>query len=266
MQTKRPFWLTFTASPVEDAGAAPEMQQAFAEAAEQPTEPEAAAEPAQQERKTFSKEDVNRARQEEKDKLYADLHGMRDELKELKALRAREEERVAAEQRAREEAERRAKEDEMDVRELLRTKEEEFRRQLEEERQERERALALLERERTYVQLQEYRAMRMRQEEDNIIPELRDLVGGESQDEIEASIAGLIQRSARIMDSVRSASQTARKDSTGARVTVPPAGLDTYTDGRTLSLDQIKAMSNDEYSKYRSSLLNKGGEGQGLFG
>jgi hypothetical protein len=84
------------------------------------------------------------------------------------------------------------------VRTLLESKEREWAERLEAERLEREKAFALLEHERQFQDLMAYRQQRMAEEQDSIIPELLDLITGESPEEIEASIAGLKERSSRI--------------------------------------------------------------------
>ena len=124
----------------------------------------------------------------------------------------------------------------MDVRQLLQKKEADWQEQLERERQERERAFALLERERNFADLQSYRQTRLDEERETIIPELLDLVSGNTKEEVEASIEGLKERSARILDSAQSAMQNARKEMTGTRITSPSAGpLETNSEQRTLT-------------------------------
>jgi hypothetical protein len=157
----------------------------------------------------------------------------------------------------------------MDVRQLLESKEREWADRLETEKQERERAFKLLEREREYAELTDYRNRRLQEERENVIPELLDLVSGNNAEEIEASIAGLKDRSSRILDSAQQAMQSARKEMTGSRVTAPPTGpLDTNSDQQQFTADQIAAMSVTEYAKYRGKLLGQAAtdRGKGIFG
>lgn len=212
---------------------------------------------------------IAKAREQEKQKLYPQLERLKDEVSQLRKER---EEREAEEARLRAEAEAEAKrraEEEMDVRELLRTKEQEWSQQLEQERLERERAIALLDQERQFQELQAYRMQRLEQERDNIIPELLDLIDGGTPDEIENSIASLKERSSRILDSAQQAMQSARRDMVGTRPTVPASGpLDTDSEQRQFSPDDIKNMSISDYQKYRDRLLGSSavGRGRGLFG
>lgn len=217
----------------------------------------------------FTAEDIARAREQEKSKVYPQLDRLKDE---LAALKREKEEREAQEAAARAEAEaeaRRKAEEEMEIRELLSKKEEEFTAQLEAERLERERAFALLETEKRFQELQGYRQQRLEQERDNIIPELLDLVEGSSIEEIDASIENLRERSNRILESAQQAMQSARRDMAGSRVTAPAAGpLDTDPDNRMYTPDDIRGMSMADYMKNRARLLgdSAASRGRGLFG
>jgi hypothetical protein len=223
----------------------------------------------QQEYEVFTAEDIARVREQEKSKVYPQIDRLREELAELKREK---EEREAEEARLRAEAEADAKrkaEEEMEVRDLLAKKEEEFAAQLEAERLERERAFALLETEKRFQELQSYKTQRLDQERDNIIPELLDLVEGSSQEEIDRSIENLRDRSNRILESAQQAMQSARRDMAGSRVTAPASGpLDTDPDNRPYTPDDIRGMSMADYMKNRSRLLGESAasRGRGLFG
>ena len=216
----------------------------------------------------YTEDDLNRVRQAEKAKVYDDLRKAREERDALMREREAELARIQAEREAAEAEAKRRAEEEMDVRTLLQTKEQEWREQLEQERLERERAIALLEKERRRSELEQYRARRIEESRDDILPELVDLIGGESEDQIEASIAGLVERSSRILGSVQQATQAVRRETSGARVTAPPAGpLETYSESRQYTPEQIRDMSIEEYTAVRADLLGQGqGSGQGLFG
>lgn len=219
--------------------------------------------------KAYSEEDLRRVREQEKSKLYPQIDSLKEELNLLK--KEREERFAEAEKlKAEKEAEaRKQAEAEMDVRQLLEAKEREWAEKLESERLEREKAFLLLERERQLSELTEYRTQRLNQERDNILPELVDLITGNTSDEIEQSIAGLKERSSRILDSAQQAMQSARREMTGSRVTAPASGpLDTNSDQQQFTADQIAAMSVTEYAKYRGKLLGQAASdrGKGIFG
>jgi DNA repair exonuclease SbcCD ATPase subunit len=217
----------------------------------------------------FTQDDIVRAREQEKAKLYPQLEKLKDELATLKKER---DERAAEEERIRQAqaAEQQKKlEEEMDVRELLQKKEQEFQARLEEERLERERAFALLEQERTFQEVMQYRQQRLEAERENIIPELIDLVEGNNSDEIEQSIASLKEKSARILDSAAQAMSSARREMAGARITAPASGpLDNDSEQRSYSPDSIREMSLADYAKNRAKLLGEASNnrGRGLFG
>lgn len=256
-----------TASNVVDSAVA---QEAFlADVPKAETAPVSTMEPVNVTPKGYSEEDLKRVREQEKSKLYPQIDSLKEEVNLLKKER---EERAAEAERLRKEAEEEARkkaESEMDVRQLLETKEKEWADKLEAERLERERAFLLLERERQYAELTEYRNRRLEEERENIIPELVDLISGNNPEEIEQSIAGLRERSSKILESAQSAMQNARKEMTGSRVTAPASGpMDTNTEHQQFTAEQIAAMSVTEYAKYRGKLLGKAASdrNKGIFG
>jgi hypothetical protein len=224
--------------------------------------------------KFYTEEDLAKVRTQEKDKLYPQINSLKEELDVIKREREEESARKLAEQTALDaqlaEEAKRKQEEELELRDLLKVKESEWNEQLERERNERERAFALLEREKTFAEIQNYRNTRLEQERDNIIPELVDMISGNSIDEIEQSIQGLKAKSSSILDAAQQAMQAARRDMTGTRVTTPPnAGpLDIETGTRQFTAQDIESMSLAEYAKYRDSLLSPTAQGRsnGLFG
>jgi hypothetical protein len=223
----------------------------------------------------FTADDLAKARAQEKEKLYPQVEKLKEELSLLKqreAEREAEESKRKDERKKREaEAAKKKKEEEeaaLEVRELLKKKEEEWQSQLESERLEREKAFALLEQERRFQQIMNYRSMRLEQERENIIPELIDMISGNTEDEIEQSISGLKAKSAKILEAVSQAGVQNRKEMVGTRVTVPASGpLDNDSEQRSYSPDDISNMSMADYAKNRAKLLGAGNNsGQGLFG
>jgi len=225
---------------------------------------------------TYSADDIAKAREQEKAKLYPQLEKMKEELASLKREReeaaAREAERqsrIADEEARAAQLKKEQEENELSFKDLLKKKEQEFQSQLENERLERERAIALLEQERKFQELMNYRQSRLEQERENIIPELIDLIEGNSSDEIEQSIATLKDKSARILESAQQAMQSARAQMAGPRVTAPAAGpLDNDSSQQSFTPDSIRDMSLADYAKQRAKLLGNAASnrGQGLFG
>lgn len=220
---------------------------------------------------TFTADDLAKAREQEKNKLYPELTRMKDELAEIKRrsdeAEAAQALQLAAQQAALEAQKKALEEEELSAKELLAKREQEWNERLEHETQERERAFALLEKDREYQEIQNYLRNRLSEESDNIVPELLDLVGGSTADEVEQSIAVMKEKSAQIMMSAQQASTLARQQMTGARVTAPVSGpLDTNSEYNQLTSDAIKDMPMSEFAKLRPKLFsNTNNRGQGLF-
>lgn len=262
-----PFWLTSAVDQDSFTGGAGESAtDQFVPVAEEPKQ-EVSVPTQEAPSRVFTLEEVNEIRRTEKDKLYPEISRLREEVNAMKSAKDEDQARLESERKAAEDEANRKAEDEMEVRELLKVKEQEWQQQLEHERLEREKFQAMLEQERRIAQIQEYRARRVEEERDNILPELVDLIRGETPDQIEESISGLQARSSRILESMQQASDVARRDMAGARVTAPSSDpLDTYSDNRTFTPDQIRDMSIEEFAKHRQSLLGSGQSASGLFG
>lgn len=224
----------------------------------------------------FTADDLAKARAQEKAKLYPQMEKMQEELANLKK-KAEEEALSRADKeakRAAKEAEREAKqkdkeEKELSFKELLSKKEQEFESRIEAERLERERAFALLDTERKFQDLMNYRAQRIEEERDSIVPQLIDLVNGSSQEDIEQSIETLKAKSAGIMQDVQQATMNAKQSMAGTRITAPASGpLDNDSEHNPLTIDPSKGISMDDYIKNRHKYLGAAANnrGQGLFG
>ena len=159
--------------------------------------------------------------------------------------------------------------EDLDAKDLIKLTTDELREQLERERQERERAFALLEREREFANLQSYRQQILEQERDNIIPQLIDFVQGNTPEEINQSVEQLKERSSSILESAQAALTQQRREQVGTRATLPPAGpLETNSEQRMPTADEIAAMPMNEYAKYRNRILSPRAQGRssGLLG
>jgi len=226
-----------------------------------------------QTQKFYTEEDLAKVRTQEKDKLYPVVEQLKSEVASLK----KDKEEKAA-RKAAEEADKLAKkadkeksklEEDLNAKELIKLKEVEWQEQLERERSERERAFALLEQERTFSELQSYKQNLIERERDNIMPELVDLLSGNTTDELNASIESLKERSARILESAQAAMQNARKEMRGTSATLPAAGpLETNMDSRQFTAQDIASMSMNDYAKVRDKLMSDAarGKSRGLLG
>ena len=154
----------------------------------------------------FTEEDIERARQQEKEKLYPRINEMSEQLKQLSAEREAE---MAERQRLAEEAANaaRAKEEsEMEIRDLLSRKEQEWQSQISQLNERYDADRAIFERERAIHEAQAYRAARIEQEQEWILPELRDLIGGDTPEQVDASIEEMKARSEAIFNNMAAAS------------------------------------------------------------
>lgn len=222
---------------------------------------------------SFTADDLAKARAQEKAKLYPQIEKMAAELDSLKKAQAEEAERraaIKAERERQEQEEAKAKEEnELSYKELLKKKEQEFQSLIEKERLERENAIALLDKERKFQELMNYRQQRIEQERETIVPQLIDLVNGNTKEEIEQSIESLKAKSSAIMQDVQQTVLSARQQMPGARVTAPASGpLDNDSEQQITTPDAIRDMSLADYAKQRAKLLGSAASnrGQGLFG
>ncbi len=222
--------------------------------------------------RTFTEDDVEKIRQQEKDKLYKRLEdsdgrvkSLEDQLSTLSDESEVSKAEAARLAKAESDALRQREEEELSAKELITKRETEFDEKLksvetewegriakiEEERASQE---AMLEKERRYRELETYLGRRMVEEEEFIIPELRDLASGTTEEEIENSIAILKDRSSAILESIQQSAQPSGLR--GSPITAPPVGpMETQTEQQTLSAEDIRNMPMDQYMQMRDRLL-----------
>jgi hypothetical protein len=202
---------------------------------------------------------IERVRKEEKDKLYPTIDRLKEQMGDFQKER---EEREAAAQAAlaEAEAERKTKEEEqMELRQLLDRRDAEWQQRFHDMEEERDRERAVLEQERRYNAVQEYRRNRIEQEGDSIMPELRDLVTGSTEEEIETSIAVLREKTSAIfaeaVEQLSNQQLLQPQQIRGVGITSPPNGpLEQESAQRSFSPEDIRKMSMEDYAKYRESL------------
>jgi hypothetical protein len=224
----------------------------------------------------FTAEQLEAARKQEKDKLYARIEDadkrvadFQAEMEQWKADRQAEQDRLKAEQDAAAEAARKAEEDKLSVQELLAKRDSEWQAEKEALRQQMETERVIAQRDRELFQLQAFIQRRVAEEvaQDNIAPELIDLIDGNNEAEVEASITKMKEKTASIV-----AGMGGQRPPTTLTPGVSPAGfapsgpLDNITGARTYTPEQIKAMNREEYAKFRAQVgIDKAGNNQGLF-
>lgn len=218
----------------------------------------------------FTAEQIAKAREDEKNKLYPQLEELKKTVADLTQARDRT---LEAERKKATDAEKAAEElrkADLDTRTLLEEQEARFQAELarrDAEAAERDRIFNL---ERQFQELQTFRTNAIAAAQNDIVPELLDLVTGSTPDEINASIAGLKDRSARIVEQMQAATQAARAGMRGAPVTAPSAGpMDIYSaNDPVMEAAANGSLTFEDYVKNRDKLLSSAartGNG-GLYG
>lgn len=204
----------------------------------------------------FSEDEVERFRQQEKEKMYGRVEELSSQLTSLQAEReaerkAKEEEQAKIEEEARKKAE-----EEMDVRELLNQTREELSSEVARARQEAETAQALLQKELELQELQKYREQALLANQDKIVPELQQYVSGDTPEQIDAALADVISRSDSIVTNLMAAQAQQVQGMQGTRPTAPSASgpLEEQQENRQISAEQIKNLSPSEYAALRGNL------------
>lgn len=210
--------------------------------------------------KTFTAAEVEKIRQEEKEKMYSRLGAVDDLQSELQTLKEERE----AERKAREKLEKDAAsaakkkaEEEMDLRQLIEQKAEEHRQELEAERTERKKLEAVYDKEREFSRLQQYLFNRVTEEEDEIMPQLRDFIAGNTQEEIDASIELAKLKTAEIMGNFQQRVNGQRAAQPGVSASgAPPIGpMESGESFRTMTAEDIAALDPQQYAAMRPQLM-----------
>jgi len=213
----------------------------------------------------FTEAALQKARQDERDKLYGRLSEQSETINSIQSkLAALETERQAeadaiakakadadAAQKAREEAE-------MSAKDFVRQESERWQAQMAEMERQRLEERAIFDKERQYNELKSYTQAKVDEARDAIAPELLDLVTGNTREEIDASIAMLTAKSSAIVDAISGAQAQARQASLrGVSATGRPniGPMDTDPAQRTLTPKDISEMSMAEYATHRQQLL-----------
>lgn len=227
---------------------------------QQPQQQPPLQQPPQQQQPQFrwTDEDLERVRQQEKDKLYGRIDEMQVQLRTLATDREQEQaerQRLADEA---DEARRLREEGEMEVRDVLARRETEWQQRFTQLEGRYDQDRAVFEKERAFAQVQDYRRDRIEQEQEFILPELRDLITGDSPEAIDASINVMKARTEQIFTNMQAAMppQVPFQQPRGAAPTLPPVGpMDQMPSYETLTPDQIRDMDMEQYKRYRPQLL-----------
>lgn len=248
---------------------------------------------------TFTADDVARIRGEEKDKLYGqiakrdeDLTALRDQVGSLTAAEQRREAQLEQEKATLEAAAKAKEEEELDAKSLIQRREQEWQQQLQQTTQTWEQkfaeqaekvaqAEATAAKEREFGELRDYAISAVKAVEDKIAPQLLGFVGGNTPEEIDASIVRAIETTDSIAAEMQAAlggqvpqqqpfvvgQPPAAPQVPGTRVTTGPSGVDPGAQYQQLTAEQIASMPMDQYAKLRGQ-IGIGGQSnnRGLFG
>lgn len=209
-------------------------------------------------------EDVEAARKEERDKLFERLNKTEATAKELKEAADKAAKEAAAKAKAEAKAQADLEKKEMDAIQRIELMEREFQAKLEEERKAREMAEALFQKEQELSRLNAYMNSRVAELGDEIMPELREFIGGNSQEEIDASIDRAVTKTQQIMGQFQQAVGQYRSGQPTVRAggQPPVEGVGSPAGQRQYTLDDLQNMSMEDYQAHKQELWAAARRGQ----
>jgi|SRR4051812_2687353 hypothetical protein len=193
---------------------------------------------------------VEKARTEEKDKLYPQIDGLRDAVKEVqeelrKEREEKEQTRKEAEEKAEEERKAKLSTDERQLEILHRLEE-----QLGQERSERVKLMKELDKKDRQNALNAYRERALVAAGDTILPELKELVTGNTEVEIDTAIKNVKARTEEITKRFKESRGEEVKRNLGGRANPDTAALEEQDLSEQLTqVDKDKYLRDPEYRK-----------------
>lgn len=252
-----------TGQPIPDPPAAPPAPPAPIVVNVPPQAPPPAAPVLTEELKTYFDQERERVRQEEKNKLYPEMQSLQDQVKTLAEAETARQAEIDAQAQAAAEAERLRQEAEMTAVERVQQIEESMNQRIAAAEEKAAVADALRLREAELGQLLTYKAQRVGQESENIMPELVDFVRGNTREEIDASIEDVKARTASVVAQVQAQQQQGRQAlamPVAGGPALEPNAMAGGDQQRTLSAEDIRNMSMEDYAQFRPQLLQAGGQ------
>lgn len=226
----------------------------------------------------FTAEQLEAARQQEKDKLYGRMQTLEDQFKASQAeLTTYREEREAAQaaavqaQKDADEATRKAEEEKLSVQQLLEKRDAEWKAQQDKMKQDLELERTMMQKDRELFALQNYIQRRVAEviADNSVMPDLIEFINGNTEQEVDVSVTKMQEKTANIVEGAT------RLTAPGQPTTTPgvsptgfaPAGpLDTLSGTRQYTAEDIKNMSAQEYAAFRAQVgIDKAGNNKGLF-
>lgn len=230
----------------------------------------------------FTASQLEAARKQEKDKLYAQIQALQEEQKKandaLSAIQKAKDEELAAVQAAeaqKAEAARLKAEEEMSAKSLLEQKLAETTQTWEQKfqllEQERAQEKALLEKERAFQDLVTYRNDSIAAAGDSIAPQFFDFIQGETREQIDAGIARAKAATESIAEQFKAAQQAQLSQMRGVSTAgyAPVGPMENNPGQQNVSPDQLANMSMAEYAQFRAKTGVGAAESRsnrGLFG
>lgn len=226
----------------------------------------------------FTADQLHKARQEEKDKLYKSLEAaqeratrMEEQLQTLLAERQADADARKASEQAQTLAVQKAAEEEMTAKELIATKELEFNARLAQFEAERQQERMLLQKDREFADLRAYIGQRAREESEaaTIAPQLLDFIDGATREQIEERILVLRAKSDQILQDTQEYQQVQRSQMRGVSTAgyAATGPLEQEASIRNISHEELKNMPMSEWAKIRGQVIGGPDQSkQGLFG
>lgn len=228
----------------------------------------------------FTAADLEKARREERDKLYGRIDKADAKFKSLEdevaSLRQTTKEREAAEAAARQAAEdalRAKREDELSAKQLIEQREAEWNEKFSRIQEENNKTRLIYERDQEFLRLKNYIERRAREEmaAETIGDELIDFITGNNEAEVETSIVMLREKTERILNGVREGQQQSRAAMPGVSASgQPPMGgpLDNLSgQNKQLTDEDIKSIPMSDWHEFRRRIgLSNTDTNQGLYG
>jgi hypothetical protein len=150
-------------------------------------------------------------------------------------------------------------ESEMDLRALIEKRDREWQERFEQTEQQHATERAIFDKERQLAAVEAYRRERLEQEEPYVLPELRDLVAGNTPEEVDAAIEFMKARTEAIAQNFAAAAQQAQTQVPfrgAAMPSVPPVGpLEQLPSSQPITQEFLDSMDMDTYKRHREQLL-----------
>ena len=224
----------------------------------------------------FTAEQLEAARQQEKDKIYDRVKRAEEQASQFKTeierLTAAEDAREAEAKAQREAADAEAKkaaDAKLSAEELVAAKTAEWEKERTKFREEMEAQQAFMAKERQLMDIQGYTQQRVAEAIANnqLAEDFVDYIGGNTREEVDASINKAIQKTANIVASMSGQTPPGNPAPSGVSPTGfgPSGPLDNLTGQRNYTAADINKMSMEEFAAFRkTSGLDKAGQNKGL--